>query len=149
MKASELKKAVHDAERLSRERGIRLTSLRRRVLELVLGAAQPIGAYALLDALRAERAGVAPPTVYRALDFLLRHKFIHRLASLNAYVACWDVEHPHESQFLICRDCGLTEEIHDEALADKLRRHGRSHGFAVEQQMVEVRGLCAECRGEQ
>src|SRR3954453_3718975 len=80
--------ALGAAERLCARRGARLTELRRRVLELIWRSHEPIGAYALLDRLGRERGRVAPPTVYRALEFLIAHGLVHRIASLNAFIGC-------------------------------------------------------------
>ncbi|MBI2381748.1 MAG: transcriptional repressor [Gammaproteobacteria bacterium] len=141
---------VHDAlaraERLCQERGARLTDQRRRVLELVWQSHRPLGAYELMDALRKDGKPVAPPTVYRALDFLIEQGLVHRLASLNAYIGC---EHPgerHSGQFLICRACGLSAELSDPAVAAALSREAEIQGFRVEQQIVEIAGLCARCQ---
>jgi Fur family zinc uptake transcriptional regulator len=144
MAGKQVKQALATAERICRERGVRLTETRRRVLELILEAGQPIGAYGLLGRLSGQPM---PTTVYRAIDFLLGQKFIHRIESLNAFVACLDSDHPHESQFVICSDCGLTEELHDDAIVASIRRHGRSLGFKIDTQVVEVRGICAACQG--
>jgi len=138
------KQALAVAERICRERGVRLTETRRRVLELILETGQPVGAYGLLGRLSGHPM---PTTVYRAIDFLLAQKFIHRIESLNAFVACLDSSHPHESQFVICSDCGSTEELHDDAIVASIKRHGRSLGFRIDSQVVEVRGLCATCQG--
>ncbi len=142
----DIERALGRAQRLCAAHGGRLTPVRRRVLELILGADQPIGAYALLAALHAERGKLGPPTVYRALDFLLAHKLIHKIESVSAFVACDDVEHPHESQFMICDDCGATAEIQDDAIVASLRRLGEDRGFAVARQVIEARGLCPACR---
>jgi Fur family zinc uptake transcriptional regulator len=123
-----------------------LTPVRRRVLQLILAAGQPIGAYALLAELQRERGKLGPPTVYRALDFLLAAKLIHKIESVSAFIACGDVEHPHESQFMICDDCGATEEIRDEEIVATLHRLGECRGFAVARQVIEARGLCPACR---
>jgi Fur family zinc uptake transcriptional regulator len=139
----QLTRALGKAERSCLERGVRLTGLRRRVLELILRSEQPIGAYALLGQLDDRRT---PTTVYRAIDFLLEQNFIHRIESLNAFTACPDLDQPHDSLFVICTDCGVTAELHDEALADSLRRHGSDLGFRVDRQIVELRGVCASCR---
>ena len=94
------------AERLCSERGLRFTPLRRRVLELVWSSHKPVGAYALLDALRNEALGSAPPTVYRALDFLIEQGFIHRIERMNAFVGCSHPGEAHRGFFLICGACG-------------------------------------------
>jgi len=120
--------------------------MRRRVFELILRADQPTKAYALLAELEQERGRLGPPTVYRALDFLLAHKLIHRVESSNAFVACGDAEHLHQSQFVICEDCGATEEIQDDEIVASLHRLGERRGFAIERQVIEARGLCPACR---
>jgi Fur family transcriptional regulator, zinc uptake regulator len=143
--------ALARAEASCLTRGAQLTALRRQVLSLVLAARQPIGAYALLDQLRATRAGAAPPTVYRALDFLLEQGLIHRLERLNAFVACDHQHHAHEHahdhqhQFLICRDCGVTAEICDSAVAQAVAQAASRVGFRVQRATVEVDGLCVNC----
>jgi Fur family zinc uptake transcriptional regulator len=142
------------AEATCLRRGVQLTELRRQVLRLVLEAGQPTGAYALLDRLRALRPGAAPPTVYRALDFLLEHGLIHKVERLNAYVGCsggpaadhasgHGHEHPH--QFLICGRCGATVELCDQAVSEAVSAAARMAGFAAKRTTVEVEGLCARC----
>ena len=100
-----LKDALDRAAALCRDRGVRLTPIRRRVLELVWSGHRPLGAYDILDALQAERRGAAPPTVYRALDFLREQGLVHRIESRNSFVGCPDPDTPHGGQFLICRTC--------------------------------------------
>ncbi|HZB93769.1 MAG TPA: Fur family transcriptional regulator [Stellaceae bacterium] len=138
--------ALDRAAQLCAARGARLTELRRQVLQLVWRGHEPVGAYAVLEALRRSHAGAAPPTVYRALDFLIEHGLIHRIESLNAYVGCPRPERPHVSQFLICGGCGATAELDDPAMAAAVLRRAGELGFLVEQQTIELRGLCPRCR---
>ena len=148
--------SLDQAAALCAGRGAQLTALRRDVLRLVLAADQPLGAYALLDRLKASRAGAAPPTVYRALDFLVEHGLIHKVERLGAFIGCVDaLEHPadcgcdarhdHPHQFLICQRCGATAEISDPAIARALARAAEAAGFAARRATVEVEGLCARC----
>ena len=149
---------VHDAAgfvsavgRACSERGLRLTEIRARVLGLVADAGKPIKAYDLLDKVReGEGAGAAaPPTVYRALDFLLANGFIHKLESVNAFVAC---HHPnaaqHSAPFLICDACHKAVELEDEHVVATLDAQARALGFSPQTQTLEVHGLCAECAGK-
>ncbi|NGM20585.1 transcriptional repressor [Roseomonas stagni] len=133
-------------------RGAQLTELRRQVLRLVLESGQPIGAYALLDRLRGERRGAAPPTVYRALDFLMEQGLIHKIERLNAFVGCAEEPghghthaHPHPHQFLICGRCGSTAEVCDEGVAHAVAGAAARLGFVVHRTTVEVEGICAHC----
>ncbi len=137
--------ALRVAEELCTRRGVRLTPLRRRVLELIWRRHEPVRAYDVLDRLRGERRGAAPPTVYRALDFLLGNGLVHRIESLNAYVGCIAPSGNHSGQFLICRDCGSVGELDDPAIARLVVRRAAAMGFEVERQTIEVSGLCPEC----
>ena len=144
------------AAALCARRGAQLTALRREVLRLVLDSDQPVGAYALLDRLKATRAGAAPPTVYRALDFLVEQGLIHKVERLNAFIGCTDaLEHPedcdcgaahdHPHQFLICGRCGATTEISDAQVAAALTAAASRSGFTLRRATVEAEGLCARC----
>ena len=138
--------ALDRAAALCGERGARLTELRRDVLALVWQGHEAIGAYQLLDALKRRHPGAAPPTVYRALEFLIAQGLIHRIESLNAYIGCNRPDAPHLSQFLICERCNRTAELDEPAIAAAVRRRAGELGFAVNRQTVEVRGLCPRCR---
>ncbi len=140
--------AVDAAGALCAARGVRLTELRRRVLELVWLSHRPIGAYEMLDMLRAGGRAAAPPTIYRALDFLLSQGLIHRVETRNAYIGCVDPYDRHNGQFLICDECDNTLELLDPAIAGTVRRSAEERGFRVDGQTVEVKGMCAECRGQ-
>ncbi|MBS0562421.1 MAG: transcriptional repressor [Proteobacteria bacterium] len=136
------------ADAICAERGARLTDLRRQVLGLILDTEAPTGAYEILARLRDTRRTAAPPTVYRALDFLLEQGLIHRVESLSAFVGCVahgaDL-HDHGAQFLICRRCGQVTEIEDHALAHALADAARRAGFAVSKATIEAEGICRAC----
>lgn len=138
--------ALARAESLCGQRGARLTPLRERVLELVWTSHQPLGAYELLDKLAADGRKPAPPTVYRALEFLLAQGLIHRIASRNAYVGCSEPASAHVGCFLLCTACGNAEEVASAPLAGSIQAVAQAHGFTVQQQTVELGGLCQQCR---
>ena len=134
------------ARRVCEQRHLRLTSRRRQVLEILLASHQPLGAYDILALLNETGSSerVAPPIVYRALEFLLEQGFIHRIESRNAFISCVHPGHQCAAQFLICRDCEQVAEIeHNDpgllAQADNI-------GFAVDHSVVEITGVCAECQ---
>lgn len=133
-------------EQQCREQGIRLTPLRREVLALVLSAQKPIGAYELLAQLGRNGRSAAPPTVYRSLDFLMEQGFIHRLASINAYLSCCHPEHRHQSVFLICTECQRTDELSVATLAQPLQALTTQKQFKVQQSLIEISGLCRDCQ---
>ncbi len=142
-----LQQALRTAEALCTRRGVRFTAQRRRVLELVCRAERPVGAYEILDQLReGTTATAAPPTVYRALDFLLEQGLVHKLETLHAFIGCTHPEHPHASQFLICSDCGQVKELENAAISGSLRSLEQETGFHTERPVIEVLGTCAHCR---
>ena len=127
-------------------RGVRLTDLRRQVLGLVLEREAPAGAYDLLDQLRGTHPGAAPPTIYRALEFLQEQGLVHKLESRSTFVGCIaDEDHNHAAQFLICRSCGKVTELEDHELAHALEDAARRLGFRVGKATIEAEGQCAAC----
>jgi Fur family zinc uptake transcriptional regulator len=143
---------VHDAgafvravEEACDARGLRLTPLRAQVLGLVAATERPIKAYDLLERMKQANGSSAPPTVYRALDFLLEQGFIHRLASINAFVGCHHPQVMHSVPFLICDKCQSAVELEDDRVSSLLEAQARDLGFATRAQTLEVHGVCAEC----
>ncbi len=141
-------KVIRQVETHCREQGLRLTPTRRRILEMVLEAEGPIKAYDLLDQLRDEQPKAAPPTVYRALEFLLENHFIHRLETLNAFVSCFHPEDQHQGQFLICEKCQAVTEIHDHSIEAMLAKAAADQGFEPARQVLEIYGCCGKCRDQ-
>jgi Fur family transcriptional regulator, zinc uptake regulator len=139
--------ALDRAAALCALRGARLTELRRQVLALIWRSHAPVGAYEILGELRDGSRAAAPPTVYRALEFLIEQGLVHRIESLNAYVGCSRPEPGHVSQFLICTGCGAAAELEDRGIARAVLRRAGELGFAVERQTIELRGRCPRCRG--
>ena len=137
---------LQQAAELCDRRNLRFTRLRKQVLELVCRAEQPVGAYHLLDELKQSGRSAAPPTVYRALDFLLEQGLVHRLSTNNTYLACAHPQHPHAAVFLVCSECGHTQEVHTEGVIDELGRQANQFGFKIQHAAVEVTGLCSRCR---
>lgn len=149
----EIEARLEAAARACAAQGATLTPLRRTVLGLVLGSEQPIGAYALLDRLKRSRSGAAPPTVYRALDFLMERGLVHKVERLNAFVGCplatehAGHEHAHSVQFLICTRCGKVAETEDDGIAAAIARAADGAGFRPSRATVEIEGICRACAG--
>lgn len=136
-------RALEAAEARSRAQGLRLTALRRRVLEILLEAHAAMGAYDVLARLKAEGLGDRPPTAYRALAFLTEHGFAHRVERAGGYVACARPGEAHEPAFLICTGCGTVAEA---AARPPLGRPAEAAGFRIERTVVEAEGLCPACQ---
>ncbi len=134
------------AEQLCEGRGARLTSQRRQVLEILCASNKPLGAYDILELLKDGVPSAKPPTVYRALEFLLEQGLVHRIESLNAYVGCVHLDHPHSSQFLICRDCGEVRELESRSVERTLGSAVKECGFKADSRVIEVTGRCLRCR---
>ena len=138
--------AIATAESLCQSRGIRLTPQRRQVLTLIWQSHRPVKAYDLLDQLRLSDASAKPPTVYRALDFLMEHGLIHRIDSLNAYTGCGHPDdHPCDCYFMICQSCGIAEECCNPDLAKTIHQMAAGRGFTPQQTVLEIAGFCQDC----
>lgn len=117
---------------------------------LVLGALSreesPASAYTLLAHLQAEGLR-APQQVYRALDKLIEYGLVHRVETMNSFVAC---AHPHDHQhglvvFAICDQCGHVDEFADSAIERRLKGWSKDEGFQMSAATVELHGKCVRC----
>jgi len=144
--AANVAQMLRYAETLCGSRGLSFTPLRREVFELVCHHHNPVGAYELLDELKAIRDSAAPVTVYRALEFLLSAGLVHRLAALNAYTACHGHEAGHGGLLLVCGNCSNVIELEDEQLERSIARAAADLRFETAPDPVEVRGICSQCR---
>ncbi|OZI62940.1 Fur family transcriptional regulator [Bordetella genomosp. 11] len=134
------------AEALCAQRGRRLTPIRRKVLELLLRHGRSLKAYDLLEAMRAVHPGAAPPTVYRALDFLMDEGLVHRLDAVNAWIACHDAGGAHHDLLVVCTGCGAVAEVSDPAMSRQLEERVARTGFALNSHETEIRALCPACQ---
>jgi len=141
------REALAAAEALARARGLRMTPVRRRVLEMLLSEGRALGAYDVLERLGNEGFGRQPPVAYRALDFLVAHGFAHRIRRLNAFAACVHPHEDHEALFLICEDCSALTEVPGAPIHAAIRTAARTAAFTVTATTVEATGRCATCTG--
>ena len=120
--------------------GERFTALRAHVFELIIEDGGAVKAYDLLDRLRPEVGSPKPPTVYRALEFLSRLGFGHRVEALNAFIAGGHGHSGHLAEFFICETCKTVEERHAHDHADC-----KPEGFVITRSVVEHYGTCVKC----
>jgi Fur family zinc uptake transcriptional regulator len=139
--------AMAVAEAVCLERGQRLTAIRRKVLDELLGSHKPLGAYEIIDRLAHRGTRPAPITAYRALEFLRENGFVHRIESRNAFIAC---VHNHPAGelvvFLICEHCGAVGEASSAELAASLTAAAGAAGFVPKSPVIEITGVCSHCR---
>ncbi len=144
--AREIKGIIDHAAAYCRQEGLRFTAQRQKVLEIIATAARPIGAYDILAELGKSYDNPKPTTVYRALEFLQQHAFIHRIESLNAFVTC-HAGHAHQgSQFTVCDLCGRVEEVHLCHVPADLEKKVSASGFHLAHWSAELHGVCRSCR---
>ncbi|WP_175151335.1 Fur family transcriptional regulator [Paraburkholderia ultramafica] len=134
------------AEEYCRERGEKLTPIRRKVLELLLNSGRATKAYSLLDEMRQIHPGSAPPTVYRALDFLLSAGLVHRIESINAFTVCHDLTQCQHGILVVCQECGSVTELHQPKLRQALVAQIEDAGYRLGSAEIELKGLCAACQ---
>ncbi|MBC8749911.1 Fur family zinc uptake transcriptional regulator [Paraburkholderia sp. WC7.3g] len=137
------------AEDYCRERGEKLTPIRRKVLELLLNSGRATKAYSLLDEMRQIHPGSAPPTVYRALDFLLSAGLVHRIESINAFTVCHDLTQCQHGILVVCQQCGSVTELYQPKLRQALVAQIEDAGYRLASDEIELKGLCAACQAAQ
>ncbi|NKF21279.1 Fur family transcriptional regulator [Solimonas marina] len=144
--AAEVAKVMRHAETLCAERGLRFTPIRREAYAVMLRHQRPLSAYQLLELMQAQQQRrLAPLTVYRALDFLVDSGLAHKLETAHAFVACDHPDEMHQSLYLLCTDCGSSEEVATERLTRLIDREASQRHFRPSRQVVEIEGLCSAC----
>lgn len=149
----EIEQRLQAAKQICTDKQARFTPLRRTVYQLILESDKPLGAYDLIQSLQQDRkkqAGdkakmVAPPTIYRTLEFLLELGFIHQLTSINAFVPCCHPRDEHNAVFLLCNDCERVQEFSGLPVQEIVGYVKNEVGFKVEQSVMELKGLCQTC----
>lgn len=137
--------ALKQGEEICDEKGLKFTAIRRKVLELVWESHKPVKAYDILEKLAKDDGAPVPPTVYRALDFLLKNGLVHRINSLNAFVGC---SHPglhNQCYFLICTHCDEVTECCTTQLGKAIGISAKANAFTVESVSLEIMGACQSC----
>lgn len=153
---------IQEAKSRCHQQGVRFTALRQQIYELVLKSNKPVGAYDLITELQHARLqndtqtthkgpsglskNVAPPTVYRSLEFLLEQGLIHQLTSLNAYIPCCHPRSKHTAAFLICDKCLQVQECSTLPVQQMMDYAQQDIGFCVSQSVIELRGVCQACQ---
>lgn len=136
---------VKAADDYCRAAGVQLTPARRKVLEILLTEHRALGAYDILEVLARDGFASQPPVAYRALDFLVKHGFAHRIERLNAFVACAHPGADHTPAFLVCRVCAAVAEAPTHGSSGRLGQAAEDAGFTIERETVEAVGVCPNC----
>lgn len=143
------KQKLAEIETACHKQGINLTAKRRLVLQLMLAHNKMISAYDLLDELRQVDPQAKPPTIYRALAFLLQYGFIHKVESNNSYIICPHFGHvKHLSILLICDSCHMIIEEESDEIDILLTQKAEQHGFKIQHRLIEVKGECQQCQAK-
>jgi len=157
---------LNAAKEQCRLNGSRFTALRQQIYQLILEANKPVGAYDLISQLQSMRTldadshnqtqeqsdnkktskNVAPPTVYRSLEFLLSEGLIHQLTSINAYVPCCHPRAQHTAAFLICDQCQRVQECSSLPVQEMMNFAEQDMNFVVERSVIELSGRCQVCQ---
>lgn len=137
---------LEQIEQICAARGVRLTPQRKSVFKLICSSKKASSAYELLEELKKSEPQAKPPTVYRALDFLMEQGFIHRVESTNSFISCCSCNaHKHFSHLLICDKCGNVIEFQNDSLMALLANNAETHGFAISNHVIESHGICQSC----
>lgn len=120
--------------------------MQAEVLGVLCRCGLPLSAYDVLEELRGAHPKIAPPTIYNALSALTKTGRVHRVESLKAYVACQCDTHKNASILSICDDCGRVEERIAPDLLEGVSGFVGETGFVPLRHVIEVHGICADCR---
>ncbi|WP_434290089.1 Fur family transcriptional regulator [Celeribacter sp. SCSIO 80788] len=136
---------VAAADHACREAGLHLTPVRKRALEILLEEHRALGAYDVLARLAEDGFGSQPPVAYRALDFLTKNGFVHKIEKLNAFIACAHPGERHTPAFLICTSCHAVAEAETDPSHSLLANIAATTGFRISRAVLEAEGTCPNC----
>lgn len=139
------KDAINKAEMICKDKGLRFTSLRKEVLEIIWSSHIPAKAYDILNKLKSYNEPAKPPTVYRTLDFLIENGLVHKLNTINAYIGCSHPLKHNECYFLICQSCEEVIECCNGNLSQAISKTADNNKFNAKNITIEVTGKCEEC----
>jgi len=145
IRKTDINKALKQADIICKRNGLKLTKLRQDVLSLILKEGGYVKAYDLLDELKKIDPSAKPPTIYRTLDFLLEHGFIHKLQSLNAFIGCSHPQDHKECYFLICNNCQKIKECCSKKINNVIKNTTSENNFVPNQAVLEIAGTCQQC----
>ena len=123
----------------------RLTAQRRLVAQALRDAARTVGAVELFELLRRTNPRIGRATVFRTLDLLVEMGLAQRFEGeghVHLYTACKPDHHHH----LVCRSCGASTDIEDDAVEALIRSIRRRHRFDLDHHSLDFYGLCFRCR---
>ncbi len=128
---------------------LKMTELRKDILDIFLSIKKPLTAYELLNKLKKKRPNAEPPTVYRVIDYFLKRKLIHRIETGNKFVLCTQPnhlqEHDDKSVLFLCKNCSLSFEISDPNFASAVKNFSHHHGLQIDESLIEIKGMCKKC----
>ena len=143
---SELKASIHRVEEICKSNKLGLTEIRKQVFEIIVKKNKPIKAYEILDKIsNINNKPSHPPTVYRAIDFLIENGFVHKLNSINSFVGCFHPKAHKECYFLICKKCNIYQECCDDSLKDRISKTAIHNNFVISNTTLEIEGHCLDC----
>jgi Fur family transcriptional regulator, ferric uptake regulator len=128
-----------DAVRVLRERGLRLSTARRLVLESLFDADAPLSAERI-----AQHLSLDPGSVYRNLETLERHGLV-RHVHLGHGAGLYTLVGRGEHEYLYCERCGAVRAVSPHEL-DAIR--GGIHalfGYQARFTHHAIVGTCAKC----
>ena len=143
---SELKESINKVEEICKSNKLGLTEIRKQVFEIIVKNNKPIKAYEILDKIsNINNKPSHPPTVYRAIDFLIENGFVHKLNSINSFVGCFHPKAHKECYFLICKKCNVYQECCDDSLKDRISKTAIHNNFVISNTTLEIEGHCLGC----
>ena len=143
---SELNASISRVDEICRSNNLGFTDIRKQVFEIIIKNNKPIKAYQILDEIRnITNKPSHPPTVYRAIDFLIENGFVHKLNSINSFVGCFHPKTHEECYFLICKKCNLYQECCDDSLKDRISKTAVHNNFIISNTTLEIEGHCLDC----
>ncbi|EPY9770966.1 TPA: transcriptional repressor [Klebsiella variicola] len=141
------RKLLNQAADLCQKQKGRLTHLRQVVFIIISRAIKGAKAYEILHIIKELIPKAAPPTVYRALNFLMTMNLINKVNTCQTYkVSMPDLDSCGVEAMLVCPRCNKQTRLNDDGLIYQMQKIIADNDFAPLPQLIEIVSLCNQCR---
>lgn len=141
------KKFEERALEILKEAGFRITMPRVQVIRALAETNRALSAYAIHERIIGKSGRIDVVSVYRILSTLQAVGLVHHIGVVDGYYPCRaGADHVHDTEHLVCEECGCVEEIPaSQSSAKSVQAKAANTGFRPTEVKIEVLGRCAHC----
>ncbi|AGC69553.1 Fe2+/Zn2+ uptake regulation protein Fur [Thermoclostridium stercorarium subsp. stercorarium DSM 8532] len=132
--------------KLLMQKGLRITNVRVKVLEILDGAETPMTVEEVFNLLRNMITSVNLSTVYRTMDVLLKNGLVEKTTLMDFNKSMYEYKRVEHKHHLVCTVCNRMISIEDCPIDEYAREMCNKQGFELTGHKLEIYGICPNCK---